>query len=148
MRTLAALTALLVASQALAFGPSALTSSISSGVSPEETPSKTVTRRSWFVKTAAIATAASLPLIVPIPALAAEKFETYQNDVLGFQISIPAGWEKVVQQLPDRRSITLFIDPTLGEDKPLMFIAKTPIQPDYTSLASFGSVDQVRFGRV
>lgn len=141
MKKLAGLTALLILSQAVAFGPLALASRIAKGGSLQD---GTLTRRSWFVKTADAAIAASCVVTLPMPAVAAEKFEIYQNDALGFQISIPVGWEKTVQQLPDRRSITLFIDPTSGEDKTLMFIAKTPIQPDFTSLASFGSVDQVR----
>ena len=141
MKKLAGLTALLISTQAVAFGPQALASRITSGVSLQD---GTLSRRSWFVKTANAAIAISGAVALPIPAVAAEKFETYQNDALGFHISIPAGWEKIIQQLPDRRSITLFIDPTSGEDKTLMFIAKTPIQPDFTSLASFGSVDQVR----
>jgi hypothetical protein len=142
MSKLAALTALLMATHAAAFGSPALTSRITSGVALQDA---ILTRRSWFINTAGIATAVSCATVLPTPALAAEKLETYQNDALGFQISIPVGWEKVVQQLPDHRSITLFIDPKSGDDKTLMFIAKTPIQPDYTSLASFGSVDQVRW---
>lgn len=141
MKKLAGLTALLILSQAVAFGPLALASRIAKGGSLQD---GTLTRRSWFLKTADAAMAASCVLTLPMPAVAAGKFEIYQNDALGFQISIPVGWEKTIQQLPDRRSITLFIDPTSGEDKTLMFIAKTPIQPDFTSLASFGSVDQVR----
>jgi len=37
-----------------------------------------------------------------------------------------------------------FIDPKSGaEDKNLIFVAYTPIRDDFTSLASFGSVDQI-----
>ena len=141
MRKLAALTALLIATHAVAFGSSTLGSRFISGDALQDL---TLTRRSWIANTAGLATAVSCATLLPTPVLASEMLETYQNDVLGFKISIPVGWEKVVQQLPDRRSITLFIDPKSGEDKTLLFIAKTPIQPDFTSLASFGSVDQVR----
>jgi hypothetical protein len=45
--------------------------------------------------TASIATAASLPLILPIPALAAEQFETYQNDALVSQIRFLQGGKRL-----------------------------------------------------
>jgi hypothetical protein len=99
------------------------------------------TRRSWLANTAAVVT--SVAFLPNLAFAADDKLTTYQNDVLGFQISYPAGWEKSVQQLPDRRSITLFIDQASGEDKTLMFYAKTPIRDDFTSLGSFGSVDEV-----
>lgn len=100
-----------------------------------------ITRRSWLANTAAVVSAAAF---LPANAvLAADDLTAYQNQVLNFQISYPSSWEKSVQQLPDRRSITLFIDPTSGEDKTLMFYASTPIRDDFTSLGSFGSVDEV-----
>ena len=133
-------TVLLLVTQVIAFTPPRANSG-SHRESVKHADDVSLTRRSWFDYTAA--TLVSSAVFLPIPALAADKFETYQNEGLGFKISVPASWEKSVQQLPDRRSLTLFIDPTSGEDKTLMFIAKTPIQPDFTSLGSFGSVDQV-----
>lgn len=128
----------LLLTQAIAFAPPGGHSGLNREAHSDDV---SFTRRSWFAYTAA--TLVSSVAFFPIPALATDKFETYQNEVLGFKISVPTSWEKSVQQLPDRRSLTLFIDPVSGEDKTLMFIAKTPIQPDFTSLGSFGSVDQV-----
>ena len=141
MNRLRRLTGLFLATQAVAFGPAPgrphagpVTVGVDDG---------SITRRMWFLKTASSAVLGTA--FLPSSTHAAEKLENYQSAALGFQILIPVDWEKITQRLPDRRSITLFVDPTSGEEKTLMFIAKTPIQPDFTSLASFGSVDQVSF---
>lgn len=68
----------------------------------------------------------------------------YQDSTTGFQINYPASWKKTEQTLPDRRRLILFLnDDEFGKDKDLMFIAYTPVRDDFTSLGSFGSVDQV-----
>jgi hypothetical protein len=89
----------------------------------------------------AIATTTSLSL----PAFAAsEDLSLYQDSTTGFQIKYPASWKKSEQTLPDRRRLTLFLnDDESGKDKDLMFIAYTSVRDDFTSLGSFGSVDQV-----
>ena len=46
-----------------------------------------------------------------------------------------------VTALSDRRAIVIYTDP--NESSTSIFIAYTPIRDDYTSLSSFGSVDQV-----
>jgi hypothetical protein len=85
-------------------------------------------------------------------------FSLFQDDLVGFQIKAPVQWKKSEQTLPDRRKIVLFVndegtnnDPSAaagvgggnGNEKDLMFIAYTPVRDDFTSLSSFGSVDQV-----
>ena len=137
MTKLTLLTALLLATQATAFAPPASSARSPTAVSMQK---EAVTRRSWLANTGAIFSSA---VFLPRPALADSKLTPYQDGVLGYQISAPASWDKSEQQLADRRFLTLFMDPTSGADKTLMFIAKTPIQPDFTSLGSFGSVDQV-----
>jgi len=75
----------------------------------------------------------------------------FQDLDCGFEIKIPSTWEKSVQTLSDRRKIILFIEPNYTaaaaaaeeDDKTLLFIAYTPVRDDFTSLNSFGSVDQV-----
>jgi hypothetical protein len=144
MMMLTSLVTALLATQAFAFvpAPGLVTRSQTAIYSSNKAEHvDDATRRTWLANTAAVVTSAAF---LPNAAFAADdKLTTYQNDVLGFQISYPASWEKSVQQLPDRRSITLFIDQASGEDKTLMFYAKTPIRDDFTSLGSFGSVDEV-----
>ena len=83
--------------------------------------------------------------VSPLPALANEdEFTMYEDESVGFQIKRPSGWEQSEQKLPDRRRIVLFVNNKEDSvDKDLMFIAYTPTRDDFTSLASFGSVDQV-----
>lgn len=59
-----------------------------------------------------------------------------------FSIQMPTSWNASTQSLPDRRKIQLYIDPNSNQ-KTLVFIAYTPVRDDFTSLGSFGSVDQV-----
>jgi hypothetical protein len=100
-------------------------------------------RRSW-ISTAGLATSALLTQsVIPGIASAAETLETFKDEKLNFEIKVPSSWEKQVQSLPDRRKIILFLDPTSDKDKNLLFFAFTPVRDDFTSLSSFGSVDQV-----
>lgn len=64
----------------------------------------------------------------------------------GFRVRVPSGWTRSDQELPDRRRIVLFVDPTTSDDaddKTLLFVAYTSVRDDYTSLSSFGTVEQV-----
>jgi hypothetical protein len=72
-------------------------------------------------------------------------FSVYQDNAVGFEIKVPAEWQKSEQSLPDRRKIVLFINDKLDntQEKDLMFVAYTSVRDDFTSLSSFGSVDQV-----
>ena len=63
----------------------------------------------------------------------------YRDDLFKFQFKVPEGWTESTQELPDRRKIVLFSK----DSTPIMFVAYTPIRDDFTSLGSFGSVDQV-----
>ena len=109
-------------------------------------------RRSFLSNSVIASSAFALASLNPQTSLASEedgKFSLYTDASCGFQMKVPSGWEKSEQSLPDRRKIVLYIDPngssTDGKDeKNLIFIAYTPIRDDFTSLSSFGSVDQVR----
>ena len=104
-----------------------------------------VSRRSWIAGGAAVLTTTFIPHVTQEAAAysAAETFETYKDETCGFQISVPATWEKSEQSLPDRRKIVFFMDPTKLEEKTLLFVAFTPIRDDFTSISSLGTVDQV-----
>ena len=66
----------------------------------------------------------------------------YGDPDFKFSFKVPTGWEKSIQSLPDRRKIVLYIKPG-SDQKTLVFIAYTPVRSDFTSLGSFGSVDEV-----
>lgn len=136
------------------------------------TPSSRGVFLSKVLSHAAMTSSLSLPLWnIPLASSALEPtsssssssdFSLFQDDLVGFQIKAPVQWKKSEQTLPDRRKIILFVndegannDSTTttttasaggggnGNDKDLMFIAYTPVRDDFTSLSSFGSVDQV-----
>ena len=108
-------------------------------------------RRTFLVDTTTAA-ACSMALLVPqFSAVAAENskllLDTYQDEDCGFKVSVPSDWVKSVQSLRDRRKIVFFTDPSTSssdQEKNLIFIAYTPVRDDFTSLTSFGSVEQVR----
>ena len=110
------------------------------------TTGSTVKRRDLLAS--AVASFVASTAISPGVAVAStDELTSYKDPDCRFQISVPSKWEQTTQQLPDRRKIVLFVDPTQKDmpeqDKTLMFIAYTPIRDDFTSLSSFGSVDQV-----
>lgn len=77
------------------------------------------------------------------------EFKKYEDLDCGFEVSIPESWIKNEQNLSDldRRKLILFVDPKSStsstNSKTLLFIAYSSVPFDYTSLGSFGSVDQV-----
>lgn len=103
--------------------------------------SNLVSRRSW-IGGCGIATTFMQGLTQEAKA-AGGKFVTYKDETCGFSIDVPAGWEQTEQSLPDRRKIVLFIDPSKSEENTLLFVAYTPLRDDFTSISSFGTVDQV-----
>jgi PsbP len=93
-------------------------------------------RRKWLLATTAAASSLLLPLVGPtLPAIAAvattSSFTTFKDDLHGFSIKIPTAWTALNEELFDRRKLLVWTDPS------------TPVRDDYTSLGSFGSVDQV-----
>ena len=70
------------------------------------------------------------------------KLEPYTDSEYGFRLSVPSEWKKTTQTLSGRRKATFFTQESEQIDT-LMYIAYTPIRDDFTSLASFGSVDAV-----
>jgi len=66
----------------------------------------------------------------------------YEDKSCKFSIDIPSEWAMSENTLPDRRKIILYFKPDSNQ-KILLFIAYTPVRDDFTSLGSFGSVDEV-----
>ena len=78
------------------------------------------------------------------------KMEQYNDADYGFHLSIPSSWELTEQKLTGRRKALFFTDPTSSNNatgtnniETFWFVAYTPVRDDFTSLASFGSVDNV-----
>jgi PsbP len=100
------------------------------------------TRRGWLASTTMTVTAAVMGLSSPSSAAAASTaFTTFNDAVHGFSIQVPSSWQQIQETLMDRRTILVWTDPT--DTATSLFIAYTPVRDDYTSLGSFGSVDQV-----
>ncbi|GAX14898.1 hypothetical protein FisN_29Lh117 [Fistulifera solaris] len=104
-------------------------------------PHRAITRRVWFVGSLASSSALLLP-VTPISAvLTADSLQLFDDPVRGFSLMVPSEWIFSNKVLRDRRELLLWQDPTDG--RTALTIAYTPIRDDFTSLASFGSVDQV-----
>ena len=79
---------------------------------------------------------------VALPARAtALAVTTFNDPTHDFSIKLPSTWAMTEQQLFDRRRILVWTDP--NDATTAVFIAYTPVRDDFTSLNSFGSVDQV-----
>jgi hypothetical protein len=80
----------------------------------------------------------------PESAFAVDSGSSFYNDeVHGFSIQVPASWTFSEQTLPDRRKISLWKDPDDQSGQTVVFVAYTPVRDDFTSITSFGSVEQV-----
>ena len=71
----------------------------------------------------------------------AEGLTGYSDARYGVSFGVPEGWSAVPQELADGRRLVLASDPK--DESSNVFIAFTPIRPDYSSLGSFGTIDYV-----
>jgi len=106
----------------------------------------TLSRRN-FVTSSLIAATAMTTMGGNANAAATTEMKMFQDTECNFQLSIPSSWAFSEQMLGDRRKIVFFVDTDSAkvgdEDKTLLFIAYTPLRDDFTTISSFGSVDQV-----
>jgi len=65
----------------------------------------------------------------------------FKDSRYGVSFGILAGWEATPNELADGRRLVLASDPSNSDTN--IFIAFTPIRPDYSSLGSFGNIDYV-----
>jgi hypothetical protein len=86
------------------------------------------------------AAALTLPLI-PKAAQAEPSLTTDTDSRYGVSFGLPEGWTAAVNQLGDGRRLVIATDPK--DESTNVFIAFTPIRPDYSSLGSFGTIDYV-----
>jgi PsbP len=98
-------------------------------------------RRTWMLQSFS---AASVLTVGSSAAVAvSEAKQTCRDEKYGFTIDFPSSWSKMedITSLSDRRTISVFTDPS--DPSTSLLIVYTPIRDDFTSLNSFGSVDQV-----
>ncbi|KAL7470262.1 hypothetical protein ACHAXS_010496 [Conticribra weissflogii] len=105
-------------------------------------------RRTLLTQSIAAASSTILSSSFPFLANAAStNLQPYDDPEYGFRIQVPSSWEQSVQKLSGRRKALFFVDPKSasngGSTDTLLFVAYTPVRDDFTSLSSFGSVDQV-----
>ncbi len=105
------------------------------------------TRRDLLASVATIGTGMTTTLLVASAGAATAPstplgLDLYEDPACKFSIQLPTGWTKTEQTLPDRRKIVLYIKPDSNQ-KTLVFLAYTPVRADFTSLGSFGTVDEV-----
>eukprot|EP00970_Alexandrium_tamarense_P004100 scaffold693_cov200-Alexandrium_tamarense.AAC.102 len=109
---------------------------------------KRVARRTFLNSIAAASLLTTSPITLIANAADSTNFSTFTDPDFNFHISIPSSWEQTTQKLSGRRKAIFFTDTDTASNEnnaidTLLFIAYTPIRDDFTSLASFGSVDQV-----
>ena len=103
--------------------------------------SSLTSRRNILIQSIA---AAGVPLVSSADEL---KLESYVDSDYNFKLSVPSAFTNTAQQLSGRRKAVFFTDEnskdSSGNIDTLGFIAYTPMRDDFTSLGSFGSIDQV-----
>jgi hypothetical protein len=96
---------------------------------------------------AAAGAAAMFPLVSIADDSSALKLEPYVDSDYNFKLSVPSSFTTTQQKLSGRRKGVFFTDENSkdgsGNIDTLGFIAYTPMRDDFTSLSSFGSVDEV-----
>jgi hypothetical protein len=123
-----------------AYSPLLSHPSTKTSVSPDDQAQ--LSRRNLLASSASMV-AATL-FIDPSSARADEDLFKYEDPQYKFSMMIPSGWEKSEQTLPGRRKIVLYIKPD-SDQKTLVFLAFTPVRADFTSIASFGSAEEVGY---
>eukprot|EP00903_Cladosiphon_okamuranus_P019578 g18006.t1 len=84
----------------------------------------------------ALTVAAGAPLLPK-----ASNAEVFTDDVLGFKMDVPDGWERKDAEISGRRKLIVYTSPkTPGTNA---FVAYTPARGDFTTLGSFGTLDEV-----
>lgn len=119
----------------------------------EKQPTGAMARRGFFTKSIASSSAAALAtssVFFPFNSVAnsvepSSTLQPYEDSDFGFSLLVPSTWERSEQKLSGRRKAIFLTDkPNNGNNiDTLLIIAYTPLRDDFTSLSSFGSVDEV-----
>jgi len=117
-------------------------------VSPyNPTNSPQFSRRALFKKNIAssakvVTSFLAISSLTPPPALAStSQLKDYIDPNYSFKLSYPSSWVYTTQTLSDRRVLNLFVSPDIFGAS--AFVSYTPVRDDFTSLGSFGTVEQV-----
>mmetsp|Transcript_24988 Transcript_24988/g.70385 ORF Transcript_24988/g.70385 Transcript_24988/m.70385 type:complete len:319 (-) Transcript_24988:195-1151(-) len=110
------------------------------GGSEAENPRREFLGRAGAAALAAALAGASSPVYAK-EAEATAGLERYTDPRYGVSFGLPAGWKATPNELEGGRRIVIATSP--GDDSTNIFLAFTPIRPDYTSLGSFGNIDFV-----
>lgn len=96
---------------------------------------------------AAAGATAMFPLVSAAEDSSTIKLEPYVDSDYNFKLSVPSSFTSTQQKLSGRRKAVFFTNEnskdSSGNIDTLGFIAYTPMRDDFTSLSSFGSVDEV-----
>ncbi|CAM9273714.1 unnamed protein product, partial [Hapterophycus canaliculatus] len=114
---------------------SAAVASAADAASPST--SATASRLEFLRGAGAVVTAAAGFALLP----AASRAETFTDDILGFKFDVPDGWERNDSEISGRRKIVIYTNPKAPGVN--AFVAYTPARGDFTSLGSFGTLDEV-----
>jgi len=114
------------------------------------------TRRSFCARSLATTIAgASLFSSISLARAAGEStpLTPYDDSEYGFRLQFPSSWENTEQTLSGRRKGVFFTDPAskdaaTGAIETFGVIAYTQVRDDFTSIASFGSVDEVAMATI
>eukprot|EP00752_Nemacystus_decipiens_P004213 g3850.t1 len=71
----------------------------------------------------------------------ASNAEVFTDDVLGFKMDVPDGWERNDAEISGRRKLIVYTSPKNPGTN--AFVAYTPARGDFTTLGSFGTLDEV-----
>lgn len=104
--------------------------------------SSPLNRRQALAAAIAGTTAIGTNSIIPAAWAEENSYEVYKDVTNGFSFKVPTAWKPEEKTLSDRRKINIWTDPS-DQGSTSLFVVCTPIRDDFTSLGSFGSVDQV-----
>ncbi len=120
-----------------------LSPAIASALDARPTDIRPPTARSGhFTRRAALLSPLAVAANHRLQAASAAGFATvYKDERYGVSFGLPDGFVATPQELADGRRLVTAADPK--DDDTNVFIAFTPIRPDYSSLGSFGTIDFV-----
>eukprot|EP00904_Undaria_pinnatifida_P014273 jgi/Undpi1/9977/HiC_scaffold_28.g12431.m1 len=122
---------------ATATRPSATPPSSDDSLKTDVDKAPSASRLEFLRSAGMIATSAAGAALLPKPSSA----EEFTDDVLGFKFQTPDGWERGEAQISGRRKIIVYTSPkNPGANA---FVAYTPVRGDFTTLGSFGTLDEV-----
>jgi len=94
-----------------------------------------------MARRSALYAGASAIIARSLPAIAADETKAYTDKQTGATFQVPADWTVSENELQTGQKLVAAVDPS--DENLNAFLAFTPIQADYPSLGSFGTIDYV-----